>query len=78
MVDFFDARRVHLHCVKANFAHEYFVQLKEKWGKYLFILTLIVDDLLVRAGCRDVVHLLGFLAELRCFSCDDIFFIGYE
>ncbi|EDO9092700.1 NAD-dependent deacetylase, partial [Campylobacter coli] len=78
VLDFYDARRVQLQSVKPNYAHEKIVQLKEKWGKNLFILTQNVDDLLERAGCREVVHLHGFLPELRCLSCDEIFNIGYE
>ncbi|HEG0268891.1 TPA: NAD-dependent deacetylase, partial [Campylobacter coli] len=52
--------------------------LKEKWGKNLFVITQNVDDLLERAGCKDVVHLHGFLPELRCLKCEEIFNIGYE
>lgn len=52
--------------------------VKEKWGKNLFVITQNVDDLLERAGCKDVVHLHGFLPELRCLKCEEIFNIGYE
>ncbi|MEE6566599.1 Sir2 family NAD-dependent protein deacetylase, partial [Campylobacter coli] len=41
--------------------------------KNLFVITQNVDDLLERAGCKDVVHLHGFLPELRCLKCEGIF-----
>jgi len=31
-----------------------------------------------KAGCSDVLHLHGFLRELRCQNCDEIFDIAYE
>lgn len=78
VLDFYDARRAQLQNVKPNHAHEKIAQLKEKWGKNLFVITQNVDDLLERAGCKDVVHLHGFLPELRCLKCEEIFNIGYE
>jgi len=36
-----------------------------------------VDDLLERAGCRNVIHLHGFLPELRCTACGHLWNIGY-
>ncbi|EAI9496350.1 NAD-dependent deacetylase [Campylobacter jejuni] len=78
VLDFYDARRAQLQNVKPNHAHEKIAQLKEKWGKNLFVITQNVDDLLERAGCKDVVHLHGFLPELRCLKCEGIFNIGYE
>ncbi|EEY3459399.1 NAD-dependent deacetylase [Campylobacter coli] len=78
VLDFYDVRRAQLQNVKPNHAHEKIAQLKEKWGKNLFVITQNVDDLLERAGCKDVVHLHGFLSELRCLKCEGIFNIGYE
>lgn len=78
VLDFYDARRLELANVKPNHAHKQIAKLKEKWGKNLFVLTQNVDDLLECAGCKDVVHLHGFLPELRCLKCEEIFNIGYE
>ncbi|EHN6915397.1 NAD-dependent deacetylase [Campylobacter jejuni] len=78
VLDFYDARRLELANVKPNYAHKQIAKLKEKWGKNLFVLTQNVDDLLERAGCKDVIHLHGFLPELRCLKCGEIFNIGHN
>lgn len=78
VLDFYDERRVQLKAVKPNHAHFKIAELKEKLGKNLFVITQNVDDLLERAGCKEVVHLHGFLPELRCLKCENIFNIGYE
>ncbi|EGK7523300.1 NAD-dependent deacetylase [Campylobacter lari] len=78
VLEFYDERRVQLKAVKPNHAHFKIAELKEKLGKNLFIITQNVDDLLERAGCEEVIHLHGFLPELRCLKCDNIFNIGYE
>ena len=78
VLDFYDQRRLQLADVKPNYAHQAIAKLKDKWGKNLFILTQNVDDLLERAGCKDVIHLHGFLPEIRCLKCQHIFNIGYE
>lgn len=78
VLDFYDARRLELANVKPNYAHKQIAKLKEKWGKNLFVLTQNVDDLLERAGCKEVIHLHGFLPELRCLKCGEIFNIAYN
>ena len=78
VLDFFDARRTQLQKVQPNEAHKAIAKLKEKYKKHLFVVTQNVDDLLERAGCKDIVHLHGFLPELRCEECGKIFNIGYE
>ena len=78
VLDFYDERRAQLSSVKPNKAHEIISSIKEKYPKNVHILTQNVDDLLERAGCKDVVHLHGFLPELRCNKCGFAFNIGYE
>ena len=41
------------------------------------IITQNVDDLFERAGCKDILHLHGFLPRLRCESCGTTHLIGY-
>ncbi|RDU58200.1 NAD-dependent deacetylase [Helicobacter sp. MIT 99-5507] len=78
VLDFYDERRAQLSSVKPNKAHEIIASIKEKYPNNVHILTQNVDDLLERAGCKDVVHLHGFLPELRCNKCGFVFNIGYE
>ena len=52
--------------------------LKAKYPKEIVVITQNVDDLLERAGCKDVIHLHGFLPEVRCESCCAITNIGYQ
>lgn len=76
--DFFDKRRIELANVKPNHAHKMISYLKEKYDENLFVITQNVDDLLERANCKNVLHLHGFLPQLRCMNCGKIFNIGYE
>lgn len=78
VLDFYDMRRAQLGNVEPNHAHKVIAQLKKRYGKQLFVVTQNVDDLLERAGCDEVVHLHGFLPELRCLECGHICNIGYE
>ena len=43
-------------------------------------MTQNVDDLFEKAGIKkdEIVHLHGFLTELRCRECDEVFEIGYK
>lgn len=78
VLDFYDLRRKELQNVKPNFAHQILAKLKAKYKKQIFMITQNVDDLLEKAGCEEVIHLHGFLPELRCLKCGEIFNIGYE
>ncbi len=77
---FYDARRKDIEDKKPNYAHQVIVELKHKYPKDIAVLTQNVDDLFEKAGIKDdeIVHLHGFLRELRCRSCDDVFEIGYQ
>ncbi|MBS4235226.1 NAD-dependent deacetylase [Campylobacter vulpis] len=78
VLDFYDLRRAQLAKVKPNHAHFTLAKLKAKFPQNVFMLTQNVDDLFERANCEGVIHLHGFLPELRCLKCGKIFNIGYE
>ena len=78
VLQFYDKRREQLKNITPNYAHEKIAKLKDKWGENLFVITQNVDDLLERAGCKEVIHLHGYLPELRCLECNAIFNIAYE
>ena len=74
---FYDARREQLSAVEPNAAHHAIAKLQEKFPKDIAIITQNVDDLFERAGCKDVLHLHGFLPHLRCEQCGATELIGY-
>lgn len=78
VLDFFDKRRIQLGEVSPNAAHRMIADLKERYPKEVIVITQNVDDLLERAGCKDVIHLHGFLPEVYCESCKEISNIGYK
>jgi NAD-dependent deacetylase len=76
---FYDARRLDIKDKTPNYAHKLIVELKQKYPNDISVLTQNVDDLFEKAGIADneIVHLHGFLRELRCRGCNKIFEIGY-
>ncbi len=74
---FYDARREQLDSVTPNAAHYAIAKLQEKYPKDIAIITQNVDDLFERAGCKDILHLHGFLPRLRCEECGATHLIGY-
>ena len=76
---FYDARRSDLADKVPNHAHKVIVELKHKYPKQIAVLTQNVDDLFEKAGMTrdEIVHLHGFLKELRCRECDEVFDVGY-
>ena len=73
---FYDARREQLDSVMPNAAHYAIAKLQEKYSKDIAIITQNVDDLFERAGCKDILHLHGFLPRLRCEECGATHLIG--
>lgn len=74
---FYDARREQLSAVEPNTAHHSIAKLQAKFPNDIAIITQNVDDLFERAGCKDVLHLHGFLPRLRCEQCGATQIIGY-
>ena len=72
---FYNERRTQLGTVEPNPAHRMIARWQSLYDTVL--LTQNVDDLLERAGCVDVVHLHGFLPELRCVQCEYVWDIRY-
>ena len=77
---FYDARRNDIKDKKPNYAHKLIVELKQKYPNDIAVLTQNVDDLFEKAGMKrdEIVHLHGFLKEIKCRGCDEIFDIGYK
>ncbi|MEN4053857.1 MULTISPECIES: Sir2 family NAD-dependent protein deacetylase [Sulfurimonas] len=76
-IAFYDKRREDIQDKEPNRAHHEIVKLKKKYPKDITIITQNVDDMFERAGCRDLLHLHGFLREVRCEACGFLDDIGY-
>ena len=77
-IEFYDKRRIELEDKKPNKAHLKIKALQDKYPNDIKIITQNVDDLFEKAGCKDVLHLHGFLTELVCEKCGFIKDIGYS
>jgi len=73
---FYNERRILLGTVEPNAAHRQIARWEALYPTV--ILTQNIDDLLERAGCREVAHLHGFLTRMRCFACGRRWEIGYR
>ncbi len=77
-IRFYDKRRADIKDKKPNKAHLEIVKLAKKYPDDVAIITQNVDDMFEKAGCENVVHLHGFLPEVRCESCGFLDNIGYK
>lgn len=76
---FYNARRQGLASVQPNAAHRMLARLEQKYGNRVVHFTQNVDDLLERAGCKNVTHVHGLLTELKCTKCQGFSWeIGYR
>lgn len=73
---FYNDRRRALADVEPNAMHHLLVRWQERYGAEL--ITQNVDDLLERAGARDVLHVHGFLPEQKCQACGRTWQIGHR
>ncbi len=67
--DFYNARRENCRGAAPNAAHDALARLQHAAGGRVTLVTQNVDDLLERAGARDVVHMHGELARALCAAC---------
>lgn len=81
-IEFYDKRREELESKEPNYAHKRVAKLKNMYKKEIAVITQNVDNLFEKAGLKseDVIHLHGFLRELRCqdLHCGKVFDIGYK
>ena len=76
-IEFYDKRRLDIKDKLPNKAHIQIAALKEKYPDDIAIITQNVDDLFEKAGVDEVLHLHGFLREIRCMECNYLEDIGY-
>lgn len=78
VTDFYNARRQDLEDKMPNAMHKALADLEKKYPQQIIHLTQNVDDLLEKAGAKEVIHLHGTLRDLRCESCHGTFYVGYR
>ena len=77
-IKFYDMLRKNLKDKEPNKAHKIVAELKNKYPNDIAVITQNIDDMFEKAGCKGVIHLHGFLQELRCTKCKKLVNIGYE
>ncbi|QSZ41247.1 NAD-dependent deacetylase [Sulfurimonas aquatica] len=75
---FYNERRHELEFKKPNNAHKVLAQLEKDYRGRIIHLTQNIDDLMEKAGAKEVIHLHGTLTDLRCEACTKIYSIGYR
>ena len=78
VLNFYDERRADVEKKEPNYAHKRLAKLANAYPNNIVMLTQNVDDMLERAGCKQLVHLHGTLTDLRCEDCGEVFPIGYK
>lgn len=74
---FYNDRRHDLESKEPNLAHEVLAKLESDYRGRVMHLTQNIDNLMEKAGAKDVIHLHGTLTDLRCEACTQTFHIGY-
>ena len=79
-IEFYDKRRADLESKEPNRAHKVIAELKKEYCSDIAVITQNVDNLFEKAGMSsdDVIHLHGFMPEVRCQSCERTYNIGYK
>jgi len=74
---FYNDRRCDLEFKEPNHAHMMLAQLEHDYRGRVIHLTQNIDNLMEKAGAKDVTHLHGTLTDLRCEACTETFNVGY-
>ncbi len=79
-IDFYDKRRTELADKEPNTAHKVLAELKNLYKNDIAIITQNVDNLFEKAGIahEEVVHLHGYLTNVECEQCQNVYDIGYS
>lgn len=68
--DFYQGRRIEYATAMPNDGHKILAEWQQRWGAdRVHLLTQNVDDLLERAGAKQVTHLHGEINKLHCVDC---------
>jgi len=74
---FYNDRRRDLEFKEPNYAHKVLAGLEHEYRGRVIHLTQNIDNLMEKAGAKDVIHLHGTLTDLRCEACTKTFDVAY-
>ncbi|PHS31986.1 MAG: NAD-dependent deacetylase [Sulfurovum sp.] len=77
VTQFYNDRRADLASKEPNHAHKVLAQLEHDYRGRVIHLTQNIDNLMEKAGAKDVIHLHGTLTDLRCEACTQTFSVEY-
>ena len=77
VTNFYNDRRSDLEFKEPNYAHKVLAELENDYRGRIIHLTQNIDNLMEKAGAKDVIHLHGTLTDLRCEACTETFTVGY-
>lgn len=78
---FYSERRQKLAEVEPNEIHKGIAEIQNALGvENVSVITQNIDNLLERAGCKNVMHVHGFLPQMKCMNpkCNHVWSVGYE
>lgn len=78
VTNFYNDRRADIEDKEPNAMHKALAQLEVRYPQQIIHLTQNVDNLLEKAGAKEVIHLHGTLTDLRCEACHQTFHVGYS
>ena len=78
MHEFYNQARTAVAQAEPNLAHYEIARWQQHFGDRLHIITQNVEDLLERAGCKNVMHVHGEITKMRCEHCDVTWSVGYK
>lgn len=75
--DFYNARKQDILNAKPNSAHREIAKIQEAYGvENVSVFTSNIDDLLERAGVKNVCHVHGDIESMTCIDCSAVWYIG--
>lgn len=75
--NFYNLLKDQVNKVKPNLAHEQIARWQEEFGtERVKIITTNIDDLLEKAGAKEVLHVHGNMEHMQCVACDHHWAIG--
>ena len=77
VTQFYNDRRAELEFKEPNHAHKVLAELEHDYRGRVIHLTQNIDNLMEKAGAKDIIHLHGTLTDLRCEACTETFNVDY-
>lgn len=76
--DFYNMLRKKVEGCEPNEGHKTVKRIQDMFPEETIVITQNVDNLLERAGVKDVIHVHGDITKMRCEACGHEWDIGYD